>query len=104
MNEIINVLLLAGDGFMTETHWKQPGFGYSACGPFTKNKERIRKFKKSGDTGYVYKNKLDRGCVQYHMTYGDFKDFAKPTASDRFLRDKSSKMRWISNRYCFCGL
>ena len=41
MNEIINKFLLAGDKFMPEMHLKQPGFTYSACGPFTKNKERI---------------------------------------------------------------
>ena len=44
MNEIVNKLLLAGDRFMPEMHLKQPGFTYSACGPFTKNKERIEKF------------------------------------------------------------
>ena len=41
MNEIVNKFLLAGDKFMPEMHLKQPGFTYSACGPFTKNKERI---------------------------------------------------------------
>ena len=41
MNWIINKLLLAGDKFMHEMHLKQPGFNCSACGPFTKNKERI---------------------------------------------------------------
>ena len=46
MNEIVNKFLLAGDKFMPEMHLKQPGFTYSACGPFNKNKERIQKFKK----------------------------------------------------------
>ena len=46
MNEIVNKLLLAGDKFMSEMHLKQPGFTYSACGTFTKNKERIIKLKK----------------------------------------------------------
>ena len=41
MNEIVNKFLLAGDKFMPEMHLKQPGFTYSAFGPFTKNKERI---------------------------------------------------------------
>ena len=41
MNDIINKFLLAGDKFMPETRLKQLGFTYSACGPFTKNKERI---------------------------------------------------------------
>ena len=44
MNEIVNRFLLAGDKFMPEMYLKQPGFTYSACGPFTKNKERIEKF------------------------------------------------------------
>ena len=44
MNEIMNKFLLVGDKFMPEMHLKQPGFTYSACGPFTKNKERIEKF------------------------------------------------------------
>ena len=39
MNEIVNKFLLAGDKFVPEMHLKQPEFTYSACGPFTKNKE-----------------------------------------------------------------
>ena len=37
MNDIINKFLLVGDTFMPEMHLRQPGFTYSACGPFTKN-------------------------------------------------------------------
>ena len=48
MNEIVNKFLLVGDKFMPEMNWKQPGFTYSACGPFTKNIERIKKFKETG--------------------------------------------------------
>ena len=44
MNEIVNKFLLVGDEFMPEMHLKQLGFTYSACGPFTKNKQRIEKF------------------------------------------------------------
>ena len=58
MNEIVNKFLLAGDKSMPEMHLKQPGFTYSACDPFTKNKERIRIFKETGDTSYIYKNEL----------------------------------------------
>ena len=54
MNEIINRFLLAEDKFMPEMHLKQPGFTQSACGPFTKNKERIQKSKETGDTSYIY--------------------------------------------------
>ena len=56
MNEIVNKFLLAGDRFMPEMHLNEPGYTYSACEPFTKNKERIQKFKETGDTSYIYKN------------------------------------------------
>ena len=67
MNEIVNKFLLAGDKFMPETHLKQPGFTYSACRPFTKSKERIEKFKETGYTCYIYKNKLDKAGFQRDM-------------------------------------
>ena len=89
MNEIVNKFLLDGDKVMPEVHLKQPGFTYSACGPFTKNKERIQKFKKVGDSRYIYKNELDKACFQQDMVYGDFEDLAKRTASDKVLRDKA---------------
>ena len=62
MNEIVNKILLAGDKSMPEMHLRQPGFTYSACVPFTKNKERIQKFKATGDSRYIYQNKLDKVC------------------------------------------
>ena len=74
---------------MPEIHLKQLGFTYSACGPFTKNKERIEKFKETGDTSYIYKNKLDKACFQHDMAYGAFKDLKRRTASDKILRDKA---------------
>ena len=89
MNEIVNKFLLAGDKFMPEMHLKQPRFNFTACGPFTKNKERIQKFKETGDTSYFYKNELDKACFQHDMPYGDFKDLKKRTASDNILRDKA---------------
>ena len=88
MNEIVNKFLLAGDEFMPEMHLKQLGFTYSACRPFTKNKERIQKLKETRDTSYIYKNELDKACFQHDMAYGDFKDLARRTASDKVLRDK----------------
>ena len=89
MNEILNKFLLVGDKFMPEMHLKQPGFTYSACGPFPKNKERIQKFKETGDTSYIYKNELDKACFQHYMAYGDFKDLKRRAASDKILRDKA---------------
>ena len=88
INEIVIKFLLAGDKVMPEMHLKQSGFTYTACEPFTKNKERIQNFKETGDTGYIYKNELDKACFQHDMAYGDFKDLARRTASDKFLRDK----------------
>ena len=69
-------------------HLKQPGFTYSACGPFPKNKETIQKIKETGDTSYIYKNELDKACFQHYIAYGDFKDFKRRTASDKFLRER----------------
>ena len=88
MNEIVNKFLLTGDKFMPEMHLKQPGFTQSACGPFTKNKERIQKLKETGDLRYIYRNELDKACFQYSMAYRDFKDLVKRAASDKLLRNK----------------
>ena len=89
MNEIFNTFLLAGEKFMPEMHLKQTGFTYSACGTFTKNKERIQKFKETGDTTHIYKNELGKACFQHNMAYEDFKDLKRRTASDKVLRDKA---------------
>ena len=70
-------------------HLRQPGFTYSACRPFTKNKERIQKFKETGDSKYIYRNELDKACFQHDMACGYIKDLAKRTASDKVLRDKA---------------
>ena len=89
MNEIVNKFLLADDNFMPETHLKQLGFTYSACGRFTKSKERVQKFKETGDTNYIYKNELDKACFQHDMAYGDLKDLTRRAGSDKILRDKA---------------
>ena len=89
MNEIVNKFSLAGDRCMPEMHLKQPGFTCSACGPFTKSKERIQKFKETGDMIYIYKNELDKACFQHDMANGDFKDLKRRTFSDKVLRDKA---------------
>ena len=88
MNETVNKFLLAGDKFMPEMYLKQPGFTYSACEPFTKNKERTQKFKETGDTKYIYRNELNEACFQHDMAYGVFKDLTIRTTSDKVLRDK----------------
>ena len=89
MNDIINTFLLAGHKFMPEMHLRQRQFTYSACGPFTKNKERIQEFKKTGDAKYIYRNELDKASFQHDMAHGDFKDLARRTAADKVLKDKA---------------
>ena len=76
---MINKFLLAGDKFMAEMHSKQPGFTYSACGQFTKNKETIEKFMQTGNAYYIYKNGLDKACFQHDMAHGKYKDLTKRT-------------------------
>ena len=92
MNEIIIKFLLVGDKFMPEIHLKQPGFTYSVCGPFTKNKERIEKFMQTGNTDFIYKNELDKACFQHDMAYGKSKDLIKRTQSDNVLKNKGFKI------------
>ena len=55
-------------------HLRQLQFTCSACGPFTKSKERIQKYKETGDSKYIYRNKLDKACFQNDTAFGDFKD------------------------------
>ena len=83
------MFLLAGDKFGPEMHLKQRRFTYSACAPFTKNKDRIQKFKETRDTSYIYKNELDKACFQHNIAYEDLKDFKRRTVSDKVLRDKT---------------
>ena len=92
MNEIINKFLLAYDKFMPEMHLRQPGFTYSSCEPFTKNKERIEKFMQTGNTDFIYRNELDKACFQHDMAYGKAKDLVRRTQSDKILRDKAFKI------------
>ena len=90
-NEIVSNFLLAGDKFTPEMHLKQPGFAYSACGPFTRNKERIEKLMQTGNTDFIYRNELDKAFFQHDMAYDNSKDLAKRTHSDKVLRDKAFK-------------
>ena len=72
---------------MPEMHLRQPGFTYSACGPFTKHKQRIQQFLQTGDTNYIQKNEFDKACFQHD--YGKYKDLEKRTQSDKVLKDKA---------------
>ena len=89
MNEKVNKCLLAGDKFMPKMHLREPGFAQSACKTFTKNKEKIQKFKETGDSRYIYQNELDKACFQHDMAYGDFKDLFRSASSDKILLDKA---------------
>ena len=89
MNNIINKFLLVGDKFMPEMHLRQPQFTYSACGLFTKHKQRIQKFKETGDTNYIYKNELYNACFAHDVAYSDSKDLTKRTAADKILRNRA---------------
>ena len=89
MDNVINKFLLAGDKFMAEMHLRQPRFVYSACGPFTRHKERIKEFKRTGDTHYIYRNELDKACFQHDSAYADHKDLINRTDADKVLRDKA---------------
>ena len=92
MNEIVNKPLLVGDTFMPEMHLEQAGFTYSACGPFTRNKESIEKFMKTGNTDFIYRNELGKACFEHDMAYGKSKDLAKRNKSNKVLRDKAFKI------------
>ena len=89
MNNVINKFLLVGDKFMPEMHLRQPQFVYSACGPFIRHKERIKKFKQTGDTRYIYRNELDKACFQHDSAYADHKNLINSTEADKILRDKA---------------
>ena len=85
MNEI-NKFLLTVDNFMLEMHLRHSRSTHTACGPFTKNKERIQKFKDTWDSIYIYQNKVDKTFFQHDVGNGDFKDLLR-----KVLRDKAFK-------------
>ena len=89
MTNTINKILLAGDKFMPEIHLRQLQFSYSACGSFTKHEQRIQKFRKTGDTNYVYKNDLDKACFVHDAAYSDSKDLTKRTVAGKILKNKA---------------
>ena len=79
MNKIVKRFLLSGDKFMPELHLKQPGFTYSACGPFTKHRGRMKKFRGTDNLKHLYRNELDKACFGHDTSYFDSKDLAKRT-------------------------
>ena len=89
MNNIINKLLLVGDRFIPEMHLRQPQFVYRACGPFTRHKERINEFKRTGDTRLLYRNELDKACFKHDAAYAKYKDVENRLISDQKLRNSA---------------
>ena len=94
MNEIVNKSLLAGDKFMPEMHLKQPGFTYSACGSFTKNKERIQKFKDKVLRDKVFKiashqkyDRYQRGLVSMIYKFFDKKSKGSGIAANNEIKE-----------------
>ena len=89
MNDIINEFLLAGDKFTPEMHLRQPQFIYSACGPFTRHKERIKEFKRTGDARLLYRNELDKACFKHDAAYAKYEDVKNKLISDQKLRNSA---------------
>ena len=89
MNNIINKYLVAGDKLMPEMHLRQPQFDYSACGSFTRHKQRIKDFKRTGDTRLLYRNELDKACFKHDAVYEKYKEVENRLISDQKLRNSA---------------
>ena len=88
--DIINRFLLIGDKFMPEIHHWDPKVGkYSACGPFTRHKQRINDFMDDGKLSHILKNKLDAACFQHDSAYAKYKDRLNRKKSDVALKNKA---------------
>ena len=99
MNKIINRFFLTGDKFMPELNLKERGFTYSACGTFTIHRERIQKFRETGNLKHLYRNELDKAYFAHDVAYSDSKDLAKRTISDKILRDRAHETARNYNYY-----
>ena len=78
-------------------HLKQPEFTNSACGSFINRRERIQKFRETGNLKYLYRNELDKACLTHDTAYSDIKDLAKRTSSDKILKIELMKLLEILN-------
>ena len=77
---------------MPEFRLKQAGCTYSACGPFTKHRDRIEKFSEKGNLKHLYRSELDKACFAHDATYFDSKDLAKRPISDKILKDRADEI------------
>ena len=74
---------------MPQLPLKQPEFTYSACEPFSKHRERIKKFREIGNLKHLYRNGLDKDCFAHDAAYSESKSLAKRTISDKILKDRA---------------
>ena len=93
----LTIFLLAGDKFIPELHLIQPGFNYGACGPFTKQRERIYNFRETVNVKHLYRNELDKACFAHDAAYSDSKDLAKKIFQIRFQIIELMEMLEIGN-------
>ena len=77
---------------MPEFHLKQPGITDSACGPFTKHREIIQKFRETSNLKLLYRNELDKACFANDTAYSDSKDLAKRTTYDKILKNRAHEI------------
>ena len=84
---------------MHELHLRQPEFTYSACGLFTKHRERVKKFRETANLKRVYKNEWDKSYFTHDAAYSDRKDLAKITVSDKILKDRAYKIASIVHKF-----
>ena len=89
MNNIINKFLLVGDKFMPEMHLRQPKSVYSACGPFTRHKERIKDLNVQAIRVYYIENELDKACFKHDTAYAKYEDVENRFISDEKLRNSA---------------
>ena len=88
--DIINRFLLIGDKFMPEIHLWDPKVGkYSACGPFTRHKQRLNDFMNDGKLSHILKDKLDAACFLHDSAYFKHKDRLYRKKSDVLLNNKA---------------
>ena len=80
---------MTGDTFILEFYLKQPEFIYSACGPFTKHREKIHKFRETGNLKHLHRSELDKACFANNAAYCDSKNSAEVTISDKILKDRA---------------
>ena len=74
---------------MPELHFKQLRYNYSACGPFSKHRERIKKFRETSSLKHLYRIELDKGCFDHQAALSDKKYLTNTTISDEILKDRA---------------